>query len=137
MPNVVSSLFTFRSSLYYQRHAWSETFQLGDRTSLHLEGLAVVVAIILGGFPCGVRTLVLQVIYLHLDFLAEGWNEGGKLIALVEPRQVVFTHIEGSPHITHDRDTHNGRPQTHQFAYLGIDIADLAFALCYLNSFLQ
>ncbi len=115
----------------------AQTIELGDRTCLHLEGLAVVITIVLGGLPGGIRALVLQVIHFHLDFLVEGRNESGELIALVQTLQMVFTHIEGAPHIAHDRDAHDWGTETYQLAYLRINVAYLALALSHLDSLLQ
>ena len=50
---------------------------------------------------------------------------------------MVFANIEGSPHIAHDRDTHDRRTEAYKLAYLRIDITYLAFALGNLNRLLQ
>ena len=82
-----------------ERHSRTQSFELGDRTGLHLESLAVVVAIILGCLPGSVGSLVFQVVNLHLDFLVEGRNESGELIALVQSLEMILADIEG-PHIS-------------------------------------
>ncbi len=104
---------------------------------LHLESLAVVVAIILGCLPGSVRALVFQVVNLHLDVLVEGRNVSGELIALVQTLEMIFANIEGSPHIAHDRDAHDRRAEANKLAYLRIDIANLALTLGNLNGLLQ
>ena len=50
---------------------------------------------------------------------------------------MILADIEGSPHIAHDRDAHDRRTETHQLAYLRINVAYLAFALGHLNGLLQ
>ena len=50
---------------------------------------------------------------------------------------MVFTHIEGAPHIAHDRDAHDWGTETYQLAYLRINVAYLALALSHLDSLLQ
>ena len=109
-----------------ERHAWSQSFERLHRTCLHLEGFQVVLAIGLGGFPHGKRTLVFHVVHFHLDVFLESGAESGELSAYFHAFQLVFAHIERTPHIAHFGDAHNGRAGAYQFAHLGIYLAHFA-----------